>query len=57
MFESCKNTVVSTASLCLAVCIFHVMNKAGMSARSIYYIMSQYFRLFISKKQTNMAAL
>ena len=37
MFESRENTAVSAAVLCLD-CIFDVMNKAGMSGTSAYYV-------------------
>ena len=38
MFESCENTSVSAAVLCLAVC--DVMNKVSMCSISMYDILS-----------------
>ena len=35
MFESCENVNMSSDVLCLAMCIFDVMNKAGMCDASV----------------------
>ena len=35
-FESLENTDVSIGSLCMAVCVFDVMNKAGACGTSVY---------------------
>ena len=47
MFESRKDMamkfMMNAAILCLAVCIFNIMNKASMCGRSVDYIMSQAF--------------
>lgn len=53
MFEKCKNTAMSAATLCLVVC--DVMNKAIMCGRSVCYAMSQPFLPFITEEHTNMA--
>ena len=53
----CKvmNTRLSAAILCSAVCLSDVMNKAGISVKSVNCAASQPFLLFVSKKQSNMA--
>ena len=53
--ESLGFTAVSAAMLCLAVCVFVVMNKAGRCGTGVYfivhYVMSQPHLLFIEKSK------
>ena len=41
---------VSNDILCLAACVFHAVNKAGMCGRSALHIMSQPFSTFQQKR-------
>ena len=55
MFETCENTPVNAAILCLAVHVCDVMNKVSMYGRSVYYILSQLFPLFFHKSKPQKA--
>lgn len=43
MFESHTNKAMSTAILCLAVCVCDVMRKVGLSSRNAVCVMSHLF--------------
>ena len=53
MFESCKNTAVSTAILCLAACVFMVMNKTGICGISGYHHEPPFFFFFFLVKSNH----
>ena len=54
--ESCENMAVSTVILCLAVCVFDVMNNVCMCGKIVGYVISQPFSAVIGKEQINKAA-
>ena len=56
MFESHKNMTESIPILFPAVCVCDIMNKAGMSGKSVNMSRANIFLLFIWKEQTNVAA-
>ena len=44
MFKSCKQTaVIGAAFLCLAACVYDVMNEAGTFGTNVYCFMNQAF--------------
>lgn len=57
MFESHETTTFSAVILCVAVCVCDAMNKIIMCGKSVSYVTSQLFLLFIiGKERTSMAA-
>ena len=56
-FKSSENTNVSAAILGPVVCIRDVLNKAGIYDKSMKYVISGPFLLFIGEEWTNVAVL
>ena len=51
--ESHEHTTMNAAILCRVICVYDVLNKVDTGGRSVHYVMSQSFLLFIGKGGKN----